>query len=156
MASVTVDGKVWEPAPVDQGDELSFEQVAQFAYPDKEGHFEVHYEDALGPGGHPIAGNLGPGESIKVFPSGTKFSVTPVVIKYNILVDTEPVPWPKSTISYLEVTQIAYKDWTELSLFTVDYANSAEDPADGKLQSGGTARLKLEGTSFDVSYLGES
>ena len=76
---------------------------------------------------------------------------------YHFKVDTKPHTWPSELIGYEDVTKLSRDDeWTELSLFTVDYFGSAGRPADGELKPEGSVKLKREGTSFDVTYLGEA
>lgn len=77
--------------------------------------------------------------------------------QYHFKVDTKPHTWPSESIGYEDVTKLSRgKEWTELSLFTVDYVDSAGRPTDGELKPKGTVKLKKEGTSFDVTYLGEA
>ena len=76
---------------------------------------------------------------------------------YHFKVDTKPHTWASELIGYEEVTKLSRGDeWTELSLFTVDYFGSAGRPAEGELKPNGSVKLKKEGTSFDVTYLGEA
>ena len=76
---------------------------------------------------------------------------------YHFKVDTKPHTWAFELIGHEDVTKLSRGDeWTELSLFTVDYFGSAERPADGELKPKGSVKLKKEGTSFDVTYLGEA
>ena len=76
---------------------------------------------------------------------------------YHFKVDTKPHTWASESIGYEDVTKLSRGDeWTELSLFTVDYFGSAGRPAEGELKPKGSVKLKKEGTSFDITYLGEA
>ena len=81
--TVEVNGYVWEDAPVNAGDELSFDQVVQFAIQndptlngaDPKGFFRVGFDGAIGDGGKPANGRFKRGEFTKVAKDGTKFTV---------------------------------------------------------------------------------
>ena len=76
---------------------------------------------------------------------------------YHFKVDTKPHTWDFELIRYEDVSKLSRGDeWTELSLFTVDYFGSAGRPAAGELKPNGSVKLQKEGTSFDVTYLGEA
>lgn len=76
---------------------------------------------------------------------------------YHFKVDTKPHTWPSESIGYEDVTRLSRgEQWTELSLFTVDFVGGAGRPSDGELKPNESVKLKKEGTSFDVTYLGEA
>ena len=79
MAKITVEvnGNPWINPPLDPGDQLTFMQVKERAFPNSGSSevFRILYDGAVGDGGLPVNGRLYPDESIKVR-DGTKFTVS--------------------------------------------------------------------------------
>ena len=80
MSGITVDvnGDPWPNAPVNEGDELSYDQVVQRAFPGAgpADLYRVRYTHAVGDGGAFVNGSLGRGQSIKVRDGETKFTIS--------------------------------------------------------------------------------
>ena len=78
--TVKVNEKPWPKPPVDAGDEVSYEQVVKFAFPDldlrKTAGVTVLYDDAIGPQGSLISGDLYEGQRVKIG-ENTNFTVDP-------------------------------------------------------------------------------
>ena len=75
--TIEVNRRPWPKPPIDAGDELTYDQVVNFIYPNaKPGEaFRVRYDGAIGPGGKLVSGYLYEGDSIKVS-NDTTFTVS--------------------------------------------------------------------------------
>ena len=75
--TIEVNRRPWAKPPLDPGDELTYDQIVKFIFPNASPGeaFRVRYDGAIGPGGKLINGYLYEGDSIKVS-DDTKFTVS--------------------------------------------------------------------------------
>ncbi|HEX4091906.1 MAG TPA: multiubiquitin domain-containing protein [Trebonia sp.] len=71
---------------------------------------------------------------------------------YNIVINGSPAAVPHSTVSYEEVTRIAFPVEESGVTYSVSYRNAeGRHGGSGVLVAGESVTVKKEGTSFDVT-----